>query len=95
MMNLKLDREVKVIVKGEVQGVGFRASVQILARRLKLFGTARNLLDGSVEIFALGSKESVDQLLKALHENRVAGDIKNVSVEEVSTLHPFDRFAIL
>ena len=60
--------ELSAIIKGDVQGVGFRATAKILAQRLKLTGFARNLADGTVEICAQGEKAQLEQLLIQLRQ---------------------------
>jgi len=54
------------IVRGQVQGVGFRWFVWRQAERLGLGGFARNLRDGTVEVVSQGSDEVLDQLEQAL-----------------------------
>jgi acylphosphatase len=46
-------------VFGKVQGVFFRHSTRIEAEKLGLRGIARNLADGSVEVFAQGDAARV------------------------------------
>lgn len=60
--------ELHAIVTGQVQGVGFRYVTQKIAKRLGLSGTVRNLPNGTVEIYAQGKKESLEQLKKELHQ---------------------------
>jgi acylphosphatase len=52
----------KFLVRGEVQGVGFRWFVARHSRRLGLHGHARNLNDGRVEVLVCGEPASVDEL---------------------------------
>jgi acylphosphatase len=61
--------EIHVIVRGHVQGVGFRAKVKRLADLLGLFGQVRNLTDGSVEIYAQGTSEILEAFLQQLKEH--------------------------
>ena len=49
------------IIKGEVQGVGFRMSAVIRAERLGLKGWVRNNEDGDVEVWAEGEPEALEQ----------------------------------
>jgi acylphosphatase len=53
-------------VSGRVQGVGFRYFVERTAVSLGVGGYARNLFDGRVEIYAIGSAEQMDALRSAL-----------------------------
>ena len=52
----------RFLVKGRVQGVYFRHSTRLEAKRLNLRGLARNLPDGSVEVLAQGSTPAVEAL---------------------------------
>ena len=51
-----------------VQGVGFRFFTQRAAETLRLSGFVRNLLDGRVEVFAIGTVEQHRELLRLLEE---------------------------
>ncbi len=48
----------RIVIKGVVQGVGFRWRVQRAARAKKLGGFVRNLPDGSVEVYASAPSET-------------------------------------
>jgi acylphosphatase len=52
----------RFIVSGKVQGVYFRHSTRLEARKLSVRGLARNLPDGSVEVLAHGSSAAVEEL---------------------------------
>lgn len=56
----------RILVRGVVQGVGFRFSTRIEAARLGLVGHTRNLVDGSVEIEAEGGPQELAELLSWL-----------------------------
>lgn len=60
--------ELSAIVKGNVQGVGFRATTKLYADQLKLTGFVRNLPEGSVEICAQGEKHQLEKLLSELKQ---------------------------
>lgn len=51
-----------VVVRGKVQGVGFRWFVREQARALGLTGWVRNRDDGSVEVLAHGDEAALGQL---------------------------------
>ncbi len=52
-----------MIIRGRVQGVGFRYFVRVEARALDLLGRVRNLSDGAVEVEAEGSEPALQKLL--------------------------------
>jgi acylphosphatase len=54
------------LVKGRVQGVGFRWFVQSEAARIGVRGWVRNTEDGHVEVLAAGEPDQLEDLLLAL-----------------------------
>lgn len=87
--------EVRAIVKGRVQGVGFRATAKIHACRLGIVGSVRNLADGSVEIYAQGKKSAIDQLMDSL-QKEFKGYVSKISFQEISTQKShYDGFQIV
>ena len=59
----------RVVVRGRVQGVGYRDFVYMRARFLGLRGYVRNLPDmRSVEVVAEGERDALEQLLDHLRE---------------------------
>ncbi len=58
------------VFSGRVQGVGFRATAFMLARRLGLTGWVRNTMGGDVEMEAQGFPENIDRMLVGLNNDR-------------------------
>ncbi|MEI9900008.1 MAG: acylphosphatase [Hyphomicrobium sp.] len=56
-------RTVHVLIEGRVQGVGYRAFVQMHAGALGLCGWVRNRRDGSVEAVLRGPAAAVEDML--------------------------------
>jgi acylphosphatase len=82
-------------VTGHVQGVGFRWWTQQHAKRLSLRGYVRNLADGSVEVQASGSADSLAQLHALLLRGPSGARVRAVNVSDVPDPHVPDGFQIL
>jgi acylphosphatase len=75
----------RVIVRGRVQGVGFRWFVREHARTLRLSGWVKNLPDGMVELEVEGSPEKVAELLTHVAEGpdgAVVAGLDDVQISE-------------
>lgn len=72
----------RFVVRGRVQGVGFRYFVEKQAQQLGLRGYAKNLSDGTVEVIAAGSPEAIDTLDGYLHEGPRLAIVAGVHQEE-------------
>lgn len=70
------------LIRGRVQGVGFRRFVQREAAELCLNGWVRNLDDGRVEAFAQGAAEALDALQGRLWQGPRWGEVRDVEVLE-------------
>lgn len=75
---------VRYLVRGVVQGVGFRWFVLREAHRLDLRGWVKNLPDGSVEVVAEGPAGSLEQLQQALARGPHAAEVSGVEKLDVS-----------
>ena len=72
----------RAVVRGRVQGIGFRDYVLTRARFLGLTGYVRNLPDGrSVEVVAEGARPDLEQLLEYLHQGPRRSRVDVVDVE--------------
>ena len=69
----------RYFVSGIVQGVGFRYFTQDEAERLQLSGFVRNLRDGRVEIYAIGSDEKLARLRTLLERGPRGAMVQNVA----------------
>lgn len=75
-------RIVRLMVRGRVQGVGFRAFVEKTAFDLGLKGWVRNRRDGSVEAVAAGAPVAVDALIEAARRGPRAARVDAVDIAE-------------
>ena len=85
---------VHAIVRGDVQGVGFRYFVADHARDAGLSGWVRNLPDGSVECVVQGEKDAVDGLLDLLRRGPTSAEVANVEVDWQEARADLDGFQI-
>jgi len=69
----------RFLITGKVQGVFFRQSARFEAQRLRIRGWARNLPDGSVEVFAQGGAVAVDALREWLRRGPARARVDGVS----------------
>lgn len=65
-------------VHGRVQGVGFRWWTRRTAEQLGVAGSVRNLSDGTVEVLAAGSPETLDELERRLRKGPGSADVRRV-----------------
>jgi acylphosphatase len=68
----------RVVVRGRVQGVGFRWFVREQARQLGVRGWVRNRSDGSVEIEAEGDLASLEALRRSLESGPTGARVSSV-----------------
>lgn len=73
--------EVRALVHGEVQGVGFRFFVRREASLLGLTGWVRNMPEGTVEFVAQGRRMQLDRLVDAARHGPSGARVADVAVE--------------
>jgi acylphosphatase len=64
-----------------VQGVGFRYFTRDAAEKLRISGFVRNLRDGRVEVFAMGTPEQHAELLAMLERGPRFSSVSEVREE--------------
>ncbi len=72
------------IVRGRVQGVGFRYFVEKTANALGVRGHAKNLDDGSVEVYATGTRAQLSELAGMLWKGPPFSDVRGVEESEAA-----------
>ena len=76
-----------------MQGVGFRWFAQKSATSLGLSGYTRNLDDGSVEVYAVGSDEQLNELCGLLWKGPRMSDVRGVD-EQAASIEKVNGFRI-
>jgi acylphosphatase len=85
---------VRLLVRGRVQGVGFRYFIIQRAQEFGVVGFARNLGDGSVEIWAEGSPSALSRLVDAARRGPRWGRVDEVEVRGGDATHAFRGFGV-
>lgn len=84
----------KFIIHGLVQGVGFRYFAYKTAEKYSIFGYAKNLYDGTVEVVASGDKDNIEQFKKDLKIGPSRSRITKFEEEEYSPNIDFLGFTV-
>ena len=82
----------RYIVRGRVQGVGFRWFVEHEARELGVNGWVRNNVDGAVEVLAIGNEQQLATLKERLQRGPRAArvdEVQEIPAEPVAGLNTF------
>ena len=74
----------RFLVSGSVQGVGYRFFTQRAARRLGISGYVKNLRDGRVEVYAVGTEALLDDFRTELWRGPSAASVSRVAVEQTA-----------
>lgn len=84
---------IHLLIKGEVQGVYFRASAKEQADRLGVSGWVRNTPEGNVEIVASGKEAALQQFIAWCRRGPARANVTDV----ISSAHAemsFHEFSI-
>jgi acylphosphatase len=84
----------RYLVKGRVQGVGFRWYVEREAQLIGVGGWVRNRDDGVVEVLASGSDAQLGSLYDRLREGPRAARIDQVEVDDAAPFSGYQTFQI-
>ena len=76
-------RRVGVVVRGRVQGVGFRASTRYQAERLGVHGWVANRPDGAVALEAEGANEAIEALIAWCRQGPSLAAVSTVEIAEL------------
>ena len=75
----------RYFVSGMVQGVGYRYFTQDVAEKLRISGFVRNLRDGRVEVFAMGTVQQHEELRAMLERGPRFSSVSEVLDEPAAT----------
>jgi len=89
-----------VVIRGRVQGVGYRAFVEAMALRHDLAGWVRNRRDGTVEAVFSGPENSVREIVAACRHGPRGARVDAVDVAEggadlLDLVRQGERFSVM
>ena len=87
-------KALKIRIFGRVQGVGCRNFLLKHAIGLSIKGYVKNMTDGTVFVFAMGTNMQLDEFLEWCHKGSPIAKVKKVVVE-VSELSSAVNFKII
>lgn len=87
-------KRARVLIKGRVQGVFFRAYTRDAAIEAGVAGWVRNLIDGRVEALFEGDQASVDRMIAWCRHGSPLSRVESVEVREEVYVGDQDRFDI-
>jgi acylphosphatase len=79
----------RFFVSGRVQGVGFRFFAERTAASLGVGGYVRNMFDGRVEVYAIGSAAQMDALRNALRRGPRMAAVDRVDEQDADILKDY------
>ena len=88
-------KQAKIMLDGEVQGVGLRESVKTQADRLGLAGQVMNLKDGRVGVVCEGRQDSIEELVGKLRGSPGLATVDNASVSYSESEGEYDSFIVV
>lgn len=84
-----------IIVKGLVQGVGFRYYVYNRAVKLNLRGYVKNLINGDVEIEVEGERSAIESLIEEVKIGPRLAVVKDLMIKWKNVENFYKGFQIL
>ncbi len=87
-------RRIRALVRGEVQGVAYRASTQAEALRLGLVGFVANQPDGSVLVEAEGDSDPLETLIDWCTRGPRLARVDTMEVQELTPRYDAGSFTI-
>ena len=85
---------IHLLVKGEVQGVFFRATAKKIADKLNLTGWIKNTNDGDVEAIATGDQQQLDEFINWCRKGPERAEVEEVIVTQEKETS-FDDFEVI
>jgi acylphosphatase len=90
----QMNARVHIVVRGMVQGVGFRYFVFRLAQSMHLNGFAQNLFSGDVEIEVEGNRGLIEEFIKEVKVGPRHAAVEDLVIEWKDSTLRYSNFEI-
>ena len=88
-------QRIRVFITGRVQGVFFRQTFKVMAKKNNIFGWVKNLSDGRVEAVMEGEDENVSRLIEWSHGGPANARVEDVEIINEKFSEEFIKFDVL
>ena len=89
------NQRIRLFVTGRVQGVFFRQTLKIMAKKNDIFGWVKNLKDGRVEAVLEGDEEKISRLVEWAHGGPANAIVEDVEIQNEKFISEFSKFDVL
>ena len=83
-----------LLIRGRVQGVGFRYFAQEEGTQLRLCGWVRNLPDQTVECYAEGPRSAIETFIAQLEKGPPLSRVESIAVDWRPSEYKYNTFSI-
>jgi acylphosphatase len=84
----------KFLIKGRVQGVGYRYFADRVASELGIHGYVKNLWDGDVEVYAIGDAVAMEELKRQLAAGPRSAHVTSIDASDEAVDKRYNRFMV-
>lgn len=86
--------QLKIVVSGKVQGVGYRYFTQMKAVQFGITGWVRNRQDGTVEMLTTGTRENLDLFIEEIRRGNPFSTVDQIDINEIEAEENYKSFTI-
>ena len=88
-------QRVRIFVTGKVQGIFFRQTLKVTAKKNDVFGWVKNLKDGRVEAVLEGEVDNISRLIEWAHGGPANARVEDVEIRNEEFKEEFTKFDVL
>mgnify|MGYP005997822177 CR=1 FL=1 len=86
--------QLKIVVSGKVQGVGYRYFTQMKAVQFGITGWVRSRQDGTVEMLTTGTRANLDLFIEEIRRGNPFSTVDQIDINEIEAEENYKSFTI-